>query len=113
MKAHPGPSASGRYFFPNAPLVWTKRIPADCVISAKCNGERVAGGALDGASFAGPFLADAPPAATRDASTSTAGTLSTRSNRLMEMPSSSPTCLYYWPVFHQHGPSLPWIYAEL
>src|SRR5919108_5844482 len=33
MKATPGPMVSGRYFLPNAPLLWTKWIPACCVTS--------------------------------------------------------------------------------
>src|SRR5271157_2640979 len=52
MKATPGPSVSGRYFLPNEPLLWTKRMPAARVMSAKrmcpC---RFAGGS-DGASAA-------------------------------------------------------------
>src|SRR5947209_11849582 len=35
MKAQPGPKVSGRYFFPKAPLLWTKRTPAACVTSRK------------------------------------------------------------------------------
>src|SRR5215471_632013 len=33
MKATPGPIVSGRYFLPNAPVLWTKRMPAACVMS--------------------------------------------------------------------------------
>src|SRR5579864_3037625 len=33
MKAQPEPMVSGRYFFPKAPLLWTKLIPAWTVIS--------------------------------------------------------------------------------
>src|SRR3981081_1578539 len=34
MKATPGPSASGKNFFPNAPLLCTKRIP-DCWVTSR------------------------------------------------------------------------------
>src|SRR5262245_13935458 len=33
MKATPGPSVSGRYFLPKAPVWWVKVIPADLVTS--------------------------------------------------------------------------------
>src|SRR6266550_602484 len=33
MNAHPGPMVSGKYFFPNAALLCTKRIPARTVMS--------------------------------------------------------------------------------
>src|SRR5580693_5594181 len=35
MKAQPGPIVSGNHFFPNAPLLWVKRIPACAVMSRK------------------------------------------------------------------------------
>src|SRR5450755_4701650 len=35
MKAQPGPMVSGSHFFPNAPLLWLKWIPAWAVISRK------------------------------------------------------------------------------
>src|SRR5262249_44957453 len=35
MKAQPGPSDSGRYLAPNAPLLWTKLIPASRVMSVR------------------------------------------------------------------------------
>src|SRR5262245_35106762 len=34
----PDPIVSGRYFLPNAPLLWTKRMPAACVMSVNCTG---------------------------------------------------------------------------
>src|SRR5712664_2039991 len=43
MKATPGPSVSGKNFFPNAPLLCTKRIPACCVTSRKVTAELAAG----------------------------------------------------------------------
>src|SRR5208282_3235318 len=33
MKAQPEPMVSGRYFFPKAPLLWTKWMPACAVMS--------------------------------------------------------------------------------
>src|SRR5689334_24900588 len=33
MKAQPGPMVSGNHFFPNAPLLWVKWIPAGAVTS--------------------------------------------------------------------------------
>src|SRR5437868_1561211 len=46
MKAQPGPMVSGRYFFPNAPLLWRKWIPPCAVMSRKvicwpCEGSAV------------------------------------------------------------------------
>src|SRR2546423_6892676 len=35
MNATPGPSVSGKYFLPNAPLLWINRNPAACVTSRK------------------------------------------------------------------------------
>src|SRR5215472_17288796 len=35
MNAQPGPIVSGKYFFPNAPLLWVKWIPACAVMSRK------------------------------------------------------------------------------
>src|SRR3989442_1031952 len=35
MKAQPAPIVSGRYFFPNAPVLWLKRIPDWRAISTK------------------------------------------------------------------------------
>src|ERR1700730_2227129 len=35
MNAPPGPTVSGKYFFPKAPLWWVKRIPACAVTSRK------------------------------------------------------------------------------
>src|SRR5437763_8466975 len=35
MKAQPGPMVSGRYFFPNAPLLCVKQMPAWAVMSRK------------------------------------------------------------------------------
>src|SRR5437016_4458273 len=43
MKAQPGPRVSGRYFFPNAALLWMKRMPAWEVISRKVMGCACAG----------------------------------------------------------------------
>src|SRR5712671_4580781 len=41
MKAQPGPMVSGSHFFPKAPLLWVKWIPAWAVMSRKvtCAGE--------------------------------------------------------------------------
>src|SRR5262245_22294402 len=36
MKATPGPIVSGKNFFPNAPLLCVKRIPAFTVTSTNC-----------------------------------------------------------------------------
>src|SRR5579864_6560153 len=36
MNAHPGPMVSGSHFFPNAPLLWVKWMPACAVMSRKC-----------------------------------------------------------------------------
>src|SRR5438270_8244428 len=46
MNAHPGPMVSGNHFFPNAPLLWRKWIPACAVMSRKvicwpCEGSAV------------------------------------------------------------------------
>src|SRR6185369_3860552 len=38
MKAQPAPMVSGRYFFPNAPLLCLKRIPACAVTSVNSIG---------------------------------------------------------------------------
>src|ERR1700740_796342 len=43
MKATPGPSVSGRNFFPYAPLLCMKRIPACCVTSRNVTAELAAG----------------------------------------------------------------------
>src|SRR5258708_17766673 len=43
MKATPGPSVSGRNFFPNAPLLCTKRTPDCCVTSRNVTAELAAG----------------------------------------------------------------------
>src|SRR5712671_6953147 len=42
MKAQPGPMVSGSHFFPKAPLLWVKWIPACVVTSRKtcCAAER-------------------------------------------------------------------------
>src|SRR5580658_2344995 len=42
MKATPGPIVSGSHFFPNAPLLWTKWIPAARVTSSKWTADGVA-----------------------------------------------------------------------
>src|ERR1700687_2699067 len=39
MKATPGPRVSGKNFFPNAPLLCTKRMPDCCVISRNVTAE--------------------------------------------------------------------------
>src|SRR6266851_8249415 len=44
MNAQPGPMVSGSHFFPKAPLLWVKWMPAWAVMSRKvtCAGARIA-----------------------------------------------------------------------
>src|SRR4029077_17516153 len=63
MKATPGPSVSGKNFFPNAPLLCTKRMPACWLTSRKVTAEAARPRVVPPASAAATASTNAAPKA--------------------------------------------------